>query len=208
MLSRGLISGHWSADRQSGNDFRHTARGSAVTTWIATWRSSRGFARSRPQLGVSVAQVAIAWVGAQGDDVVPLVGARRRERLSESLGAVDVQLSDEQLAAIEEAVPKGAAAGDRYDATQMAMLDSDVSHRWLARKETTAPSAARTPRQQLANSPPGRRDVITIRHGRRLHRPARRRNAPLIRGMASVTATQYPPPAFDRIVDRAHDPGR
>ena len=77
------------------------------------------------QLGVSVAQVAIAWVGAQGDDIVPLVGARRRERLTESLGAVDVQLSAEQLAAIESAVPKGAAAGDRYDATQMAMLDSE-----------------------------------------------------------------------------------
>ena len=69
--------------------------------------------------------MAIAWVGAQGDDIVPLVGARRRERLSESLGAVDVELSDEQLAAIEAAVPKGAAAGDRYDATQMAMLDSE-----------------------------------------------------------------------------------
>ena len=77
------------------------------------------------QLGVSVAQVAIAWVGAQGDDIVPLVGARRRERLTESLGAVDVQLSAEQLAAIESAVPKGAAAGDRYDATQMAMLVSE-----------------------------------------------------------------------------------
>jgi aryl-alcohol dehydrogenase-like predicted oxidoreductase len=77
------------------------------------------------QLGVSVAQVAIAWVGAQGDDIVPLVGARTRERLAESLGAVEVQLTAEQLAAIEDAVPKGAAAGDRYDAAQMALLDSE-----------------------------------------------------------------------------------
>ena len=69
--------------------------------------------------------MAIAWVGAQGDDIVPLVGARRRERLTKSLGAVDMQLSAEQFAAIESAVPKGAAAGDRYDATQMAMLDSE-----------------------------------------------------------------------------------
>jgi aryl-alcohol dehydrogenase-like predicted oxidoreductase len=72
-----------------------------------------------------VAQVAIAWVGAQGDDIVPLVGARTRRRLAESLGAVDVELTDEQLGSIEAAVPKDAAAGDRYDATQMAMLDSE-----------------------------------------------------------------------------------
>jgi aryl-alcohol dehydrogenase-like predicted oxidoreductase len=76
-------------------------------------------------LGVSVAQAAIAWVGAQGDDIVPLIGARTRQRLAESLGAVDIQFTADQLAAIEDAVPKGAAAGDRYDATQMAMLDSE-----------------------------------------------------------------------------------
>jgi aryl-alcohol dehydrogenase-like predicted oxidoreductase len=64
-------------------------------------------------------------VDAQGDDIVPLVGARSRERLAESLGAVDVELSAEQLAAIESAVPKDAAAGDRYDAMQMAALDSE-----------------------------------------------------------------------------------
>ncbi len=125
VLSRGLISGHWSADRQGGNDFRaHSPRfsGDNLDRNLALVERLREVAS---QLGVSVAQVAIAWVGAQGDDIVPLVGARRRERLSESLGAVDVQLSDEQLAAIEEAVPKDAAAGDRYDATQMAMLDSE-----------------------------------------------------------------------------------
>ena len=65
----------------------HTARGSAVTTWIATWRLVERLREVASQLGVSVAQVAIAWVGAQGDDIVPLVGARRRERLAESLGA-------------------------------------------------------------------------------------------------------------------------
>ena len=125
VLSRGLISGHWSADRQGGNDFRaHSPRfsGDNLDRNLALVERLREVAS---QLGVSVAQVAIAWVGAQGDDIVPLVGARRRERLSESLGADDVQLSDEQLAAIEEAVPKDAAAGDRYDATQMAMLDSE-----------------------------------------------------------------------------------
>jgi aryl-alcohol dehydrogenase-like predicted oxidoreductase len=75
------------------------------------------------QLGVSVAQAAIAWVG--GDDIVPVVGARTRQRLDEALGANNGHLTDQQLAAIESAVPKGSAAGDRYDAHQMALLDSE-----------------------------------------------------------------------------------
>ena len=74
-----------------------------------------------------MAQVAIAWVAAQGDDIVPLVGARTRQRLTEALGASDVHLTDEQLAAIESAVPEGSAAGDRYDTHQMALLDSERS---------------------------------------------------------------------------------
>ncbi len=61
----------------------------------------------------------------RGDDIVPLVGARRRERLNESLGALDLQLDENDLAAIETAIPADAAAGTRYDATQMSMLDSE-----------------------------------------------------------------------------------
>ena len=69
---------------------------------------------------VSVAQIAIAWVAAQGKDIVPLVGARRRDRLTEALGALNVKLDAADLAAIEQAVPKGAAAGARYAEAQMA----------------------------------------------------------------------------------------
>ncbi|MGX1269836.1 aryl-alcohol dehydrogenase-like predicted oxidoreductase [Streptomyces phaeoluteigriseus] len=75
--------------------------------------------------GVSVAQIAIAWVLAQGEDIVPLVGARTRERLTESLGALDVVLEAADLAAIEAAVPADAAAGERYAAAAMAHLDSE-----------------------------------------------------------------------------------
>jgi aryl-alcohol dehydrogenase-like predicted oxidoreductase len=75
--------------------------------------------------GATVAQVAIAWVLARGDDIVPLIGARTRERLAESLAALDVTLGADDLAAIEAAVPPGAAAGDRYAAAQMAHLDSE-----------------------------------------------------------------------------------
>lgn len=75
--------------------------------------------------GASVAQLAIAWVAAQGDDIVPLVGARRRDRLSEALGMLDLTLTHNDLATIEQAIPKGAAAGERYDPKQMAVLDSE-----------------------------------------------------------------------------------
>jgi len=126
VLSRGVISGHWSADRGGApRDFRSRSprfSGDNLDRNLELVERLRVIAS---QLGVSVAQVAIAWVAAQGNDIVPLVGARRRERLAESLGALDVELTAEQLAAIESAVPKGAAAGDRYDATQMAMLDSE-----------------------------------------------------------------------------------
>ena len=68
-------------------------------------------------IGASVAQVAIAWVVAQGPDIVPLVGARRRDRLAEALGALDVKLSADDLAQAGQALPLGVAAGERYPAT-------------------------------------------------------------------------------------------
>jgi aryl-alcohol dehydrogenase-like predicted oxidoreductase len=72
-----------------------------------------------------VAQVAIAWVLARGDDIVPLVGARRRDRLHEALGALELELSADDVRRLERAVPAGAAAGERYAPEQMAMLDSE-----------------------------------------------------------------------------------
>ncbi len=125
VLSRGLISGHWSPDSGGPGDFRsHHPRfsGDNLDRNLGLVEQLREVAA---ELGISVAQVAIAWVMAQGDDIVPLVGARTRQRLAEALGAADVELTDDQLVAIELAVPKGAAAGDRYDAAQMAMLDSE-----------------------------------------------------------------------------------
>jgi aryl-alcohol dehydrogenase-like predicted oxidoreductase len=75
--------------------------------------------------GATVAQAAIAWVLSRGEDIVPLIGARRRDRLSEALGALDLVLTPRDLARLEEAAPPDAAAGDRYDARQMGMLDSE-----------------------------------------------------------------------------------
>ena len=79
--------------------------------------------------GVTVVQIAIAWVLARGQDIVPLVGTTRRDRLAEAVGALKLQLSEDDLAAIERAVPPDAVAGDRYDERQMAMLDSEAGMR-------------------------------------------------------------------------------
>jgi hypothetical protein len=126
VLSRGLISGHWSKDGQRGaRDFRgHSPRfqGGNLDRNLALVETLRAVADGK---GVSVAQIAIAWVASRGDDIIPLVGARRRDRLGEALGALDVVLSAEDLAAIEAAVPKGAAAGERYAPAMMAHLDSE-----------------------------------------------------------------------------------
>ncbi|MEO8114822.1 MAG: aldo/keto reductase, partial [Phenylobacterium sp.] len=75
--------------------------------------------------GLTSAQAAIAWVAAQGTDIIPLIGARRRDRLAEALAVLDARLNPADLAEIEAAIPKGAAAGERYPAPQMAMLDSE-----------------------------------------------------------------------------------
>jgi aryl-alcohol dehydrogenase-like predicted oxidoreductase len=74
---------------------------------------------------VTAAQLAIAWVASRGQDVIPLIGTKRRDRLAEALQALDLALSPDELAAIEAAVPDGAVAGDRYDPSQLAILDSE-----------------------------------------------------------------------------------
>lgn len=123
VLSRGLISGHFTGDRElAANDFRaHSPRfqGDNLRHNLTLVDALRKVAEAK---GVSVAQIAIAWVLSRGEDIVPLVGARTRERLAESLGALDVTLEQDDLAAIEQAVPAGSAAGERYPAPQMAHL--------------------------------------------------------------------------------------
>ncbi|WP_026869029.1 aldo/keto reductase [Inquilinus limosus] len=125
VLSRGLISGHWRKGATDAGDFRsHSPRFQEgnVERNLALVGALRAIAEAK---GVTVAQIAIAWVAAQGRDIVPLVGSRRRDQLAEALGALDVVLTPDDLARIEQAVPKGAAAGDRYPAHGMASLDSE-----------------------------------------------------------------------------------
>jgi aryl-alcohol dehydrogenase-like predicted oxidoreductase len=126
VLSRGLLSGHWNPGRAlAGNDFRaHSPRFQRdnLDHNLALVERLREVGE---EYGATVAQIAIAWVLSQGEDIVPLVGARRRDRLHEALGAVDVRLGAAELARIEDALPAGAAAGARYADAQMAQLDSE-----------------------------------------------------------------------------------
>ena len=126
VLSRGLLSGHWTKDRApaKGDIRSHLPRfaGENLARNLALVEALREVAKGK---GATVAQLAFAWVLARGDDIVPLAGARRRKRLAEALGALDVTLTPQDIARLEAAVPANAAAGTRYDARQMGILDSE-----------------------------------------------------------------------------------
>jgi aryl-alcohol dehydrogenase-like predicted oxidoreductase len=126
VMTRGLLTGRWSADQAlHPSDMRaHSPRyvGANLQHNLALVDAVRVLA---DQHGISVAQLAIAWVLGRGPDIVPLLGARRRERVAEALGAVEVALDDATLAALEQALPPGVAAGSRYPEAGMAQLDSE-----------------------------------------------------------------------------------
>ncbi len=124
VLSRGLISPQVTAatgnagirgrmPRFHGENFAANAKLIAALQAIAN------------DLRLTLPQLAFAWVLSRGDDIVPLIGARNRTQLADILKAADVTLSEEALQRIEAAVPKGAVAGTRYGAEQMAHLDSE-----------------------------------------------------------------------------------
>jgi aryl-alcohol dehydrogenase-like predicted oxidoreductase len=126
VLSRGLISGHWTQQAsKTGKDFRAFSprfQGENLAQNLALVEKLRAVAHS---IGASVAQVAIAWVAAQGRDIIPLVGSRTRQQLTEALGALPLALSTEQLHALSQAIPADAAAGGRYPAAALEHLDSE-----------------------------------------------------------------------------------
>jgi aryl-alcohol dehydrogenase-like predicted oxidoreductase len=126
VLSRGLISGHWSKDRElAPGDFRSFSPRFSAENLAHNLSLVDGLQQIARDKGVTVAQLAIAWVLSRGDDIVPLIGARRRDRLAESLGSLDVQLTPAELERIDTLLPPDAAAGSRYAESQMAFLDSE-----------------------------------------------------------------------------------
>ncbi|ANK92527.1 MULTISPECIES: aldo/keto reductase [Rhizobium] len=125
VLSRGLISGHWQKGQAAAGDFRADSprfQEGNIDQNLALVEKLREIAQAK---SVSVAQIAIAWVAAKGKDIVPLIGARRRDRLTEALGSRAVDLSPEDFAAIGRAVPKDAAAGGRYPEQMLQHMDSE-----------------------------------------------------------------------------------
>ena len=125
VLSRGLLSGSYNKEAVTKGDFRaHSPRfqGENADRNLALAAALQKVATAK---GMTASQAAIAWVVAQGDDIVPVIGARKRTQLAESLAAMDMALSPEDLATLEAAIPKGAAAGGRYAEAQLAHLDSE-----------------------------------------------------------------------------------
>jgi pyridoxine 4-dehydrogenase len=126
VLSRGLLSGHLARERMADRrDFRARAPRFQGENLTKNLQLVDALTKVAGELGATPAQAAIAWVLSRGEDVIPLVGARRRDRLAESLKAVDLKLTPDQLEALERAVPADVVAGARYDAHSMAMLDSE-----------------------------------------------------------------------------------
>jgi len=126
VLSRGLIS---NATLENG------AGSGAIRSRMPRFQAEN-FARNRALIdalakiakarGSSIAQLAFAWLRSRGDDIVPLIGARTRTQLADALAGLALALSEDELAAIEQAVPKDAAAGERYGPAQMKQLDSEL----------------------------------------------------------------------------------
>jgi aryl-alcohol dehydrogenase-like predicted oxidoreductase len=123
VLSRGLLAGaRASSDPTDFRNYSPRFQGENLDRNLALVQRLQPIAERH---GLTVAQLAIAWVAARGADVVPVVGMSKRSRLDEALAAMAVTLDADDLAAVDDAVPAGAAAGERYAPEQMANLDSE-----------------------------------------------------------------------------------
>jgi aryl-alcohol dehydrogenase-like predicted oxidoreductase len=122
VLSRGLLSGSRPA---SSTDFRAYLPRFTAENRERNQRLIETLQKLAMEKRISATQLAIAWVLAKGRTIVPLIGARTRAQLAESLGALQVTLTPAELARIEDAIPASAVAGTRYDEHQMRILDSE-----------------------------------------------------------------------------------
>jgi aryl-alcohol dehydrogenase-like predicted oxidoreductase len=126
VLSRGLLSGSWNLDRLFD---RRDNRARAPRFQRENLERNLALVEQLRDVGgahdASPAQLAVAWVASRGQDIVPLVGARRPEQLHEALAALELELGESELAAIERAAPADAVAGERYPQAVLAGLDSE-----------------------------------------------------------------------------------
>ncbi len=122
VLSRGLLS---SSQPAASGDFRAWLPRFTGDNLANNQRMVDRLREIAAGKGITQVQLAIAWVLAKKESIVPVIGARTRTQLTESLGALDVKLSADDIAAVEAAVPADAVAGTRYDEHQMRVLDSE-----------------------------------------------------------------------------------
>jgi len=125
VLSRGLISNRSHRQRAASSDLRARYPRFTSPNLEKNLALVEALGAVAHEKGVSVSQLAIAWVATQGKDIVPLIGARKREDLSDALNACDMALTHEDLVRIEAAVPLGASAGERYAPPMLKELDSE-----------------------------------------------------------------------------------
>ena len=122
VLSRGLLSG---STPKAGRDFRAYLPRFSADNRAQNQRLIDTLRALAAEKGTTASQLAIAWVLAKGATIVPVIGARTRAQLSESLTALSIALSADDLARIEAAIPASAVAGSRYGESQMRVLDSE-----------------------------------------------------------------------------------
>jgi aryl-alcohol dehydrogenase-like predicted oxidoreductase len=125
VFGRGLLTGGWRPGENAPGDFRCHAPRFQGEAGVKNLEVAAEIARIADGFGMTGGQALLAWVLAQGDDIVPLVGARRPRRVIEAVDALERGLSQEQLAELAAAIPPDAVQGERYAPDQMAMLDSE-----------------------------------------------------------------------------------
>jgi aryl-alcohol dehydrogenase-like predicted oxidoreductase len=122
VLSRGLLSDSKPA---AAGDFRTRFPRFAGENYARNQQLVARLREIAAGKGITQSQLAIAWALSKGDSIVPVIGARKRTQLAESLRALDVRLTPEEIVAIEAVIPPDSVAGTRYDAHQMSVLDSE-----------------------------------------------------------------------------------
>ncbi len=120
-LGRGFLTGRWKSIEDMPEDDTRSARFPrfAEENFKKNLELADRVREVADEKGVTPGQLALAWLLAQGEDIVPIPGTKRREYLEENAGAADVSLTQEDLRRIEEAMPRGSAAGERYSEEQM-----------------------------------------------------------------------------------------
>jgi aryl-alcohol dehydrogenase-like predicted oxidoreductase len=123
-LGRGFLTGTYTTpDDVPADDFRRNYPRFQGDNFAANRRIVEAVTAMARERGATAAQLALAWVMAQGHDVVPIPGTKRRRYLEENTAAVDLPLSAAELSRLDAAAPPGATAGDRYLAGSMATID-------------------------------------------------------------------------------------